>query len=486
MDKPGYIFDRDFEWQHLTRFANRAGARPQLGVVTGRRRQGKTYLLEALAAQTGGLYFGATQATTNESLALFATAVGTYLGSPVPLRLADWNEAVTFLYTSPALRAAVVVIDEFPYLSDVEPALPSILQREIDRGATHQSGPSLLLCGSALSVMGRLLAGTAPLRGRANLELVVRPFDYRLAARYWRITDPRLAAHMHAVVGGTPAYRAYVNDDHPRDQADFDDWVLRTVLNPGTPLFLEPRYQLAEEVAGLRETSLYHSVLAAVAAGNNTRGGIATHVGRKATDLTHYLNVWEDTGLLVREEDVFRSGRSRYRIAEPLITFYEVVGRPQWGRLEAGRAEAVWADARPRFAAQVLGPHFESLCRRWALLAEPDVFGALPGEVGAGVVADPTGRTQIQIDVAVFAPAQPGRPRQVLSLGEAKWGKVMTMAHVDRLRRAAQLLAARGFDTGATRYTCYGGAGFDERLRAAVTSDDRIQLVGLPHLYAPG
>jgi hypothetical protein len=62
----------------------------------------------------------------------------------------------------------------------------------------------------------------------------------------------------------------------------------------------------------------------------------------------------------------------------------------------------------------------------------------------------------------------------------------MTMAHVNRLRRAAQLLAGRGFDTGATRFTCYSAAGFDERLRAAVTSDDRIQLVGLADLYAPG
>lgn len=483
MDKPAYIFDRDFEWRHLARFADRAGGRPQLGVVTGRRRQGKTYLLEALAGRTGGLYFGATQATANESLALFAAAIGEYVNGPVPLRFADWNEAATFLYTSPQLGGAIVVIDEFPYLSDVAPALPSILQREIDRGAARGSGPSLLLCGSALSVMGRLLAGDAPLRGRANLELVVRPFDYQLAARYWGIADPRLAVQTHAVVGGTPAYRAYLSDDCPQDLADFDRWVLGTVLNPGTPLFLEARYQLAEEVTGLRETSLYHSVLAAVATGSNTRGGIATHVGRKVTDLTHYLNVWEDTGLLAREEDVFRSGRSRYRIAEPLITFYEVVCRPQWGRLEAGRADAVWADARPRFTAQVVGPHFESLCRRWALLVDADVFGALPGEVGAGVVSDPTGRNQIEVDVVVFAPAQPDRPRQVLSLGEAKWGKVMTMTHVDRLRRAAQLLAVRGFDTDATRFTCYSGAGFEERLVDAAAVDPRIHLVGLPDLY---
>jgi uncharacterized protein len=61
--KPARIFDRDIEWGQLARFAARAGQRVQFGVVTGRRRQGKTYLLEAAATETGGLYFGATQAT---------------------------------------------------------------------------------------------------------------------------------------------------------------------------------------------------------------------------------------------------------------------------------------------------------------------------------------------------------------------------------------------------------------------------------------
>jgi hypothetical protein len=35
-------------------------------------------------------------------------------------------------------------------------------------------------------------------------------------------------------------------------------------------------------------------------------------------------------------------------------------------------------------------------------------------------VADPSRRSQIQVDVAVFAPDDPGRPRRILSLGEAK------------------------------------------------------------------
>lgn len=449
-------------------------------MVSGRRRQGKTYLLEALTRQTNGLYFGATQATSVESLRLFTQALSTWVGVTAPIRFDSWDAAVTYLC---ALRdrPGPVVLDEFPYLSKVEPALPSILQREIDRAVSDDRSLSLLLCGSATSVMSGLLAGSAPLRGRASLELVVQPFDHVLTAQFWGLTDPKLAVAHHAVVGGTPAYRRFVGDDAPRDLGDFDDWLIRTVLSPATPLFREARYLLEEE-ADVRDTALYYSVLVAVAAGNNTRGGIASYIGRKAADIGHHLNVLEDSHLLVREPDVFRSGRTVYRIAEPLITFYQVIMRPQWGLLESGRAELVWRDARSRFAAQVIGPHFERLCRAYALTAPPELLGALPGEVGAGVVADPQRRRQIEVDVAVFAPAVPGEQRRLLSLGEAKWGEVMGARHVDRLRRARDLLAARGYDTRDTVLACYSGAGFEPGL---ADSGDRVRTVGLDDIYPP-
>ncbi len=481
MIKPARIFDRDFEWRHLAAFAARDGGRPRLGVVSGRRRQGKTFLVEALARETGGMYFGATQATEAESLHLFSEALAEYTEAPVPPRFVSWDEAITYLFSVAGTRPGPIVIDEFPYLSAASPALPSVLQREIDRAVARANSISLLLCGSAISVMGKLLAGSAPLRGRASLELVVRPFDYPLAARFWNINDPALAVRHHAVVGGTPAYRRFVNDDSPEGLADFDDWVLRTVLNPATPLFREARYLLEEE-ADIRDTALYHSVLAAVAGGNNTRGGIAGYIGRKAADIGHHLNVLEDCGLLRREPDLFRQGRSVYRIAEPLIVFYQVVMRPRWGLLESGRAATVWLDAKSRFSAQVVGPHFEQVCREFALAAPSDTFGGLPAEVGAGIVADPARRTQIEVDIAVLAPADPGEPRRVLSLGEVKWGEVMGIRHVERLRRARELLAGKGFDTRNTVIACYGGAGFDPELRTSANGD-RVLTIGLKELY---
>ncbi|WP_326553636.1 AAA family ATPase [Micromonospora sp. NBC_01813] len=205
-------------------------------MVSGRLRQGKTYLLEALTRQTGGLYFGATQATSAESLRLFTHALTTWLGVTAPVRFDSWDEAATYLCTLRD-RPGPIVLDEFPYLSKVEPALPSILQREIDRAVSTERPLSLLLCGSAMSVMGGLLAGSAPLRGRASLELVVQPFDHVLTAQFWGLTDPKLAVLHHAVVGGTPAYRRFVGEDAPRDLGDFDDWLIRAVLSPALRCF---------------------------------------------------------------------------------------------------------------------------------------------------------------------------------------------------------------------------------------------------------
>ncbi len=480
--KPDRIFDRDVEWRNLAAFASQPAGRPALGVVSGRRRQGKTFLLEALARENGGFYFGATQATETESLYLFAEALSRYEDAPVQLRFVSWDEAIRYVFSRPGAKTGPIIIDEFPYLSTVSPALPSILQRELDQGVSRGKELSLLLCGSAMSVMGGLLAGSAPLRGRAVLELVIRAFDYRLAARFWNVIDPKLAVLLHAVVGGTPAYHRFVKEDSPEDLADFDDWLPRTVLNPATPLFREARYLLEEETE-VRDTALYHSVLAAVASGNNTRGGIANYIGRKAADIGHHLNVLEDCGLLRREFDVFRAGRSCYRIAEPLITFYQAIMRPQWGLLESGCATAVWQDAKARFPAQVVGPHFEQMCREFASTAPPEIFGALSGDVGAGVVADPARRGHIQVDVVVFAPAMPGEPRRVLSLGEAKWGEIMGPRHSERLRRARDLLADRGYDTRDTLLACYSGAGFTPELRAS-SGRDRVLTVGLEDLYA--
>ncbi|MEU8348376.1 ATP-binding protein [Streptomyces sp. NPDC048845] len=490
MDKPAEMFDRDFEWSELTRFSRYSGPEATLGVVSGRRRQGKTFLLDAATRASGGFMFTATETTEADALRQFGAALADHCGEPAPFRFAHWDEAITRLLRIATDGPVVAVIDEFPFLAKASPALPSIIQRALDPAARRDNTPvRLLLCGSALSFMGRLLSGNAPLRGRAGLELVVPTLDYRLAGQFWDIADPCTAALTHAVVGGTPAYRReFTQGDTPADRDDFDDWIVRAVLNPGRPLFREARYLLAEEPE-LHDTALYHSVLAAIASGNASRGGIADYLGRKSTDLAHPLHVLEDVGLIRHEADAFRRNRSAYRIAEPLLTFYHAVMRPNWGDLERpGRAAAVWSRAQATFRSKVLGPHFETLCREWARWhASPDTHGGHPARVAAGTVSDPAAKTGHEVDVAVFGrdDSADGPEHEVLlAIGEAKWNDTMGIGHLRRLEHIRGLLATR---TGAPgrepRLMCFSGAGFTDELRRIAERDRGVQLVDMHRLY---
>lgn len=486
MDKPVEMFDRDYEWSELSRFVRYPGPEATLGVVSGRRRQGKTFLLDAVCRATGGFYFAATEATEAESLQQFGTALARHLGEPVPRRFTHWDEAVEFLMTIAATGPTPVVIDEFPYLVRASPRLPSLIQRALGpQGQRQGSAVRLLLCGSVLSFMGSLLAGTAPLRGRASLELVVSTLDYRLARDFWDIVDPALALLVNAVVGGTPAYRReFTLGDVPSGIEDFGPWVVRNVLNPGRPLFREARFLLAEEPE-LRDVALYHGVLSAIANGNHTRGGIAGYLGRKSTDLSHSLTLLEDVGMIARDPDAFHGKRSTYRITEPILSFYHAIMRPEWTDLERpGYAEQVWDRSQTAFRSKVLGPHFEHLARTWTLwYAHSETLGGLRTRVASGILPDPAARSSHEIDVVVFGRDSEGK-EVILAIGEAKYGDVIGRAHLERLERLRELLIRRDDRaTPGTRLLLFSAAGFMPQLRETAQSRTDVQLIDLTRLY---
>jgi uncharacterized protein len=488
VDKPEDIFDRDVEWMELASFAGDERPGASLGIVSGRRRQGKTFLLRALCEATGGFYFAADEATDGDSLHQIGAALGAYLKLPSALRFDSWHVVFDALLALGKDRPVAVVIDEFPYLVRANPALPSILQNAIAprRAEREGSRSRLLLCGSAMTFMGTLLAGNAPVRGRAGLELVIPTLDYQLSAQFWNLTDPALAIQVHAIVGGTPAYRReFVRDDTPAGAEDFDSWVQRTVLNPASPLFREARYLLAAE-SELRDMGLYHSVLAAIANGNATRGGIATYTGRKSGDLAHPLNVLMDCGLVSRRADAFRDNRATYEIAEPLITFYHAVMRPIWSDLAHTRdASRLWRLSESRFTSNVLGPHYEQLCRHWTrYFAAEEITGGFPVRVETGTVHDPGSERTRQVDVAVFGFDDADR-QAILAIGEAKWHEIMDMAHLERLRHIRGLLTAQGRRGAArARLLCFSGAGFTAELTDEAARSTDVRLLSLADLYS--
>lgn len=111
--RPADMFDREYEWSALSRYVADTGGGATLGVVSGRRRQGKSFLSESLCEAAGGFYFAATE---RESLRRLGEGVGTFLRSPHPITYPDWETAIDSLLSLGSEGPTPVVIDEFPYL----------------------------------------------------------------------------------------------------------------------------------------------------------------------------------------------------------------------------------------------------------------------------------------------------------------------------------------------------------------------------------
>lgn len=481
MRKPANLFDREWEWSRLVGFVEDPRPGPTLGVVSGRRRQGKTMLLAGLAQESSGFFFEAVEGRPAEQLRHLGAALADRLALPAPLDLPDWPAALDALLNLASDRPLPVVLDEFSYLVAANPTLPSQLQAALSPARRRRAQTRLIVCGSAISLMGRLLHAGAPLRGRAGLELVVDSFDYRTAAAFWGLADqPQVAFRVFAVLGGTPAYgREFVRGDAPANSADLERWLTDRVLDPASPLFREGRILLAEDpdLATVRDRGLYYSVLAAVAAGYRTTGRIASYVQRSSDQLAHPLAVLVDAGFLERADDLLRIGRPQYRVAEPIVRFHHAVMRPRWAALT--RRAIDWERINPTLGAQVLGPAFEGIAREWAArFASPETLGGEVEAVGHAVVNDASGKTAHELDVVVSGTDCEGR-RGVLAIGETKVGETIGPAHLDRMRRIRDLLGSRAVP--GCRLLAFGAAGFTPDLRSV--DDPTVVLVDLDRLY---
>ncbi|MEZ0074685.1 ATP-binding protein [Planotetraspora sp. GP83] len=485
LQKPERLFGRDTEWEDLADFVASPLPGATLGLVYGRRRQGKTLMLELLAQQTGGFLFGATQQTEAQNLADLGAAYAAYRGLRQPITFRTWREAIDELLRLGENQAAPLIIDEFPYLVSTTPVLPSYLQQALTPlgYAKQHTRTRAILCGSALTTMAQLLAGGAPLRGRAAMELIVRPFRFREAAAFWGVDqDPELAFRLHALLGGTPAYLEMSGGSGPAEIAGFDRWVQRRLLNPASAMFREGALLLREEPSITDPTS-YSATLSAISAGNHRRSEIAAALGRPSSALAHLLSGLQDIGLIEQIDDALRGKRSVFRIAEPVVRLHQLLIQRHEAELIAGRADRVWRANADTVASQIYGAHFEDLARQWCFEhAAPDTLGGTATAVRPTELPCREHRRGHELDVVVTETTSFAADR-IIAIGEAK----STVAPIDtpQLERLEHL---RGLLPSAKvgplpKLLLFARSGFSSDLTRLTGKRPDVELINLKRLY---
>jgi AAA+ ATPase superfamily predicted ATPase len=482
--KPNRLFGRESEWRDLTEFAASGEQGATLGLVYGRRRQGKTLLLESLALELGGFMFAATQQSQAQNLADLGAAYAAYRGLRQPVIFPDYREALAELFRLGEERPTTVVVDEFPYLVAVTPALPSYVQQALSPlgHARKRTKTRMILCGSALTTMSQLLGGGAPLRGRARLELVVRPFGFREAAEFWDVAgDPELAFRLNALTGGTPAYKEMCGGSAPRSLADFDRWVQRRLLNPASAMFREGGLLLREEPS-ISDPTSYAAVLSAISAGSSRRSEIAAALGRPSSAIGHLLTGLADIGLIEQTDDALRGKRTAFGIAEPVVRLHQLLTARYEPELVAGRADRVWERSAPTIAAKVYGPHFENLARQWCRHhASEQTLGGPPSAVRPTQISCPEHKEGHELDIVVAD--DPGSTGRVTAIGEAKSTNApVDMRQLRRLDHLRGLLPSARIDR-QPRLLLFSRSGFTPDLTDEALARPDVDLIDLARIY---
>ena len=154
-DRPLSLYDREAEWDDLVGFLAAPGPGLRLGLVYGRRRYGKSYLLRRLVKSVGGMYHLALQEERRSALDRFADTVSRHQSGAPPLRFDDWSAALGYgvdILGRQAGGPRVLVLDEYPYLRQGSSELDSCVQALMDEAAggglssTWQAPVSIVVC----------------------------------------------------------------------------------------------------------------------------------------------------------------------------------------------------------------------------------------------------------------------------------------------------------------------------------------------------
>ena len=172
-------------------------------LVYGLRRIGKSYLIQNTLSDSGRkfMYFECVEASIETNLRLFCSSFG--IRPLVPY--ATFLDA--FIELGRREKDMVIVIDEYQNLNhgDGDADIDSLMQVAIDQAP---AGMKIIICGSYVTAMRKLLGKENPLFGRFRPIIHLEAMDYLDSSLFYPGLDIRDRISFYSVFGGSP----YIND----------------------------------------------------------------------------------------------------------------------------------------------------------------------------------------------------------------------------------------------------------------------------------
>lgn len=431
-------------------------------VLYGRRRVGKTALINHFIDGKPAVYFMGVESNAKQNLENLSRSIFEYMsGVEADTSFQSFQAALETVFRLSEKERVVLAIDEYPYVARASKSLASTLQMLIDK-YKDSSRLMLILCGSSMSYMeDHVLAYKAPLYGRRTAQIKLLPFGFEESCRYFANFSDEDKALAYGIVGGTPQYLLQIDD-----RLSIEDNIRNAYLDPTSSLFEEPINLLKQEV---REPALYTAIITAVAAGASKMSEISAKVGEDTNTCAVYLKNLASLGIVSRETPYGEkaSRRSIYVIEDNMFRFWYRFVPENASMIARGAADLVYKRIEPHLP-EFMGKVFEEICRQylWELLLSgnsPVEFASL----GRWWGNDPVRKCQTEIDI------MGERDRDTALFAECKWtGEKVDVGVLDTLVRRSGL-----FSYSNAHYFVFAKSGFTKGCKDKATELGNVTLV---------
>jgi hypothetical protein len=465
IDRPAFI-NRKADLAVLNGILDRRGA--QMTVVYGRRRIGKTSLLDhwLKSGSTPGFYWVAHRSTPEMLLRSFSEAITEALGESLVagLTFTSWEQAFRQLFAMGKNGRFIAVIDELPYLLESVPSAASLLQKVWDK-ESKASQLCLMLCGSQYQMMHKeMFSPNQPLYGRATAALLLEEIPPESLNEFLPRYSPQQVVETYSIIGGVPKYLEMWNDGSP-----VLNNIRDLILSPATLFRHEALFLIQDEIA---EPRTYLGILEAMGAGLRTPTQISRITGLPLTHVGKYLSTLMALRLVRRvasaeAPDPKATRLSRYEIRDPYLRFHFEFVHPHPELVEQNRQEAHLAKITARFESHVGKTGYEELARaKVQSLADSGQLPFQPSTIGRAWSRD--------AEVDVFAI---DRKSQSVLLGECRWqSRKMGIEVLTELKEKAT--AFPRLKAFKKHYALFSKAGFTAELQRTAQAEGVLLFEG--------
>lgn len=275
----------------------------QFTIISGRRRVGKSKLINQFTKNKKSIYFF----VTKKKAALLLNEFSNILNDKFDLtgRYDTWDDFVETLFKQAIKHKTIIVFDEFQnfnHLTDFD--VFGVFQKVWDKHYENKN-LNLIVAGSLISLMEKIFSNQKePLYGRATQKIKLEEFDFKTINEVLRDNRNKGMSlddllNFYTVFGGYPFYYAKVFGSglFKKNIVDIADEL---IVKKNSPLNEEGRDILIQEFGSEHVT--YFSVLEAVAKNRRSFNKIAYYTKIDDSFLARALNSLENNFKLIKKE----------------------------------------------------------------------------------------------------------------------------------------------------------------------------------------